>query len=307
MQMSALLTKMALFVVVIAIGMFGSKKKILGPEFSKGLSWLLVNIFIVAAIINSVITMDASSLTLRELGLIMLISALCFVLMYALSALIVRLLPVENEKKPQLEMLMASVNNLFVTLPVVETVYGSKGAFIIAIGCIPFNLLLFSYGTARLRGKGTKFRIKDVLSAPLLATVAGLLIFMLDVPVPDALRSIISSIGAATVPLSMLLVGASLGRVSVKDALRDKSMYMLAAARFLVIPAIVWFVMRFVSSDPMIVDSMVITAASPSAIIVTALSLQAGRSGEYSSEGILVTTLLSMLTLPLTVYLLQLS
>ena len=49
---------------------------------------------------------------------------------------------------------------------------------------------------------------------------------------------------------------------------------------------------------------MVITAATPSAILVTALSLQTGRSGEYSSEGITVTTLLSMITIPLTVYLL---
>ena len=304
MQFSALLTKMALFVTVIAIGMFAAKKKIVGPEFNKGLSWLLVNVFIVAAIINSVISMDASSFTIAELGVVMLISSLCFVLIYALSALIVRLLPVEKEKKPQLELLMASVNNLFVTLPVVETIYGSKGAFIIAIGCIPFNIILFSYGTAVLRGRGGGFRLRQIFSAPLIATLVGLVIFILQIPVPEAVKSIISSVAAATVPLSMLLVGASLGRVSLTDALRDKSMYMLAAARFLVIPAVVWLVMRFVSSDPMIVNAMVITAASPSAILVTALSLQAGRSGEYSSEGILVTTLLSLLTLPLTAYLL---
>ena len=61
MQMSALLTKMALFVIVILIGMLGARKKILTKDFNRGLSWLVVNIFIVAAIINSVISMDASA------------------------------------------------------------------------------------------------------------------------------------------------------------------------------------------------------------------------------------------------------
>ena len=298
MQMSALLTKMALFVIVILIGMLGARKKILTKDFNRGLSWLVVNIFIVAAIINSVISMDASSLTLRELGFILLISSVCYVVIYLIGALTVRLFRVEKEKAPQLELLMSAINNLFVTLPVVETIYGGKGAFIIALGCIPFNLLLFTYGIARLRGSGGGFHPRDILSAPLAATLAAVLLFALRVPVPTPVRSILSSVSAATVPMSMLLVGSSLGSV------RDRSMILLAAERFVLAPVIVFFLMKLICRDDILSGAMVITAASPSAILVTALSLQTGRSGEYSSEGITVTTLLSMITIPLTVYLL---
>lgn len=304
MQMSALLTKMALFVVVILIGMFGARKKILTKEFNRGLSWLIVNIFIVAAIINSVISMDASSLTMSELGLILLISCLTYVVIYLLGSLTVRLLRVDKEKAPQLELLMSAINNLFVTLPVVETIYGGKGAFIIALGCIPFNLLLFTYGIARLRGKGGSFRPKDILSTPLVATVAAVFLFALRIPVPTPVRSILSSLAAATVPLSMLLVGSSLGNVDLLKALRDRSMLLLTAERFVLAPLVVFALMKLICTDSILTGAMVITAASPSAILVTALSLQTGRSGEYSSEGITVTTLLSMITIPLTVYLL---
>ena len=65
------------------------------------------------------------------------------------------------------------------------------------------------------------------------------------------------------------------------------------------------YVRKMISGDPMLRSIMVITAATPSAIIVTALSLQNGMDGEYPSEGILLTTLLSMITLPLTVYLIM--
>ena len=289
MQMSALLTKMALFVIVILIGMFGARKKILTKDFNRGLSWLIVNVFIVAAIINSVISMDASDIALGELGIILLISSLTYVVLYLLGALTVRLLRVDEGKAPQLELLMSAINNLFV---------------IIALGCIPFNLLLYSYGIARLRGKGGKFRVKDILSTPLVATLAAVLLFALRIPVPTPVRSILSSLSAATVPMSMLLVGSSLGNVDLGKALRDKSMFLLTAERFVLAPLVVFLLMKLICGDEVLRGAMVITAASPSAILVTALSLQTGRSGEYSSEGITVTTLLSMITIPLTVYLL---
>lgn len=304
MQMSALLTKMALFVIVILIGMVGARKQILTKDFNRGLSWLIVNIFIVAAIINSVVSMDASELTMGELGMILLISSVTYVVLYLLGALTVRLLRVDEGKAPQLELLMSAINNLFVTLPVVETVYGSKGAFIIALGCIPFNLLLFTYGIARLRGKGGKFHLRDILSTPLIATLAAVILFALRIPVPTSVRSFLSSLAAATVPMSMLLVGSSLGNVDLRKALRDRSMLLLTAERFILAPLVVFLLMKLICSDEVLAGAMVLTAATPSAILVTALSLQAGRSGEYSSEGITVTTLLSMITIPLTVYLL---
>ena len=305
MQMSALLTKLALFVIVILIGMIGAKKKILKADFNRGLTWLVINVFLVASIFSSVLSMDASSLSAREFGTIMLLLWVTYLLTYLISGIVTRLLPIKGEKAAQLEMLMSAVNTLFITLPVVETIYGAKGAFIVALGCIPFNVIIYTYGIARLRGsREGGFRLKDILSAPLLATVAATLLFLLRVPVPAAVRGILSSLSAATVPLSMLLVGSSLGNIKLAKALRDKSMILLAAERFLLAPLITFFVMKLFGVDPMLRNIMVITAATPSAIIVTALSIQNGIDGEYSSEGILVTTLLSMITLPITVYLL---
>ena len=304
MQMSALLTKLALFVTVILIGMFGAKKKILKVDFNRGLTWLVINVFLVASIFSSVLSMDASSLSAKEFGTIMLLLWATYLLTYLISGIVIRLLPIKGDRAAQLELLMSSVNTLFVTLPVVETIYGPKGAFIVALGCIPFNVLLFTYGIARLRGGGEGgFRLKDILSTPLLATIAATLLFLMRVPVPAAVKGILSSVSAATVPLSMLLVGSSLGNVELKKALRDKSMLLLTAERFLLAPLVTFLLMKLVCPDPMLRNIMVITAATPSAIIVTALSLQNGKDGEYPSEGILLTTLLSMITLPITVYL----
>ena len=117
MQMSALLMKLALFVTVILIGMIGAKKNILKPEFNRGLTWLVFNVFLVASILSSVLAMDASSLSAKEFGTIMLLLWVTYALTYLISGVIVRLLPIKGEKAPQLELLMSAVNTLFITLP----------------------------------------------------------------------------------------------------------------------------------------------------------------------------------------------
>ena len=300
MQMNALLIKILIFIVMIFFGWFGARKKILTAQFSSGASWLLINVFLVATIANSIISTDAARYSVAELGRILLITTLLMVLMFVLSALAVRITRIERDKSACLELLMALPNSMFFSLPIVETLYGSEAVFIVAISCIPFNVLNFTYGTARLAGKGGGFSLKSILSAPLVATIAASLIFVLRVPVPAGIKSVLSSVAGGTVPISMLLVGASLGSVKITKALRDRTMYLLSAMRFVVIPLLVWLLFGLFVPDKMTLNTLVIIAASPSAVIVAALSVRYTGSGEYASEGIFITTLLSLLTIPLT-------
>ena len=102
MDMSALLTKLALFVIVILIGMIGAKKNILKPEFNRGLTWLVINVFLVASIFSSVLSMDASSLSAKEFGVIMLLLWVTYLLTYLISWIIVHVLPVSKKELPSL-------------------------------------------------------------------------------------------------------------------------------------------------------------------------------------------------------------
>ena len=302
MQMSALLTKMLLFVVMIAIGWIGARKKIFTTEFCRGVSWVLLNVFLVATIVNSVISTD-SVRTLGEIGRTLLMTSLVMVLLYLIPGIVVRVLPIGAEKAPRLELLMSIVNNMFVALPVAETFYGNEAVFILAISSIPFNALAFTYGLGRLRGGKGALSLKNIFNVPLVATLLATAVFMLKIPIPAPLRTLFSAVSGGTVPVSMLLVGATLGGVSFTRAVRERSMYLLSFVRFLLVPAAVWLFLKPFGLDPALNNTLIFMAASPSAIIVTAFSVQSGYNGEYTSEGILFTTLLSIITLPITAYL----
>ncbi|MGM9588127.1 MAG: AEC family transporter [Candidatus Limivicinus sp.] len=303
MDMSALLTKMVIFVVLMVIGYIGARTKLLNSEFTKAASKLTLNVFMSATIINSVIA-NPPQLSGGELARVMLA---CFVSVgfgYLISALVVRLLPFQRERKPLMELLISVTNTMFIGVPVAEPIFGSQAVFYIAMSCIPFNVLLYTYGVWRMNQSGERVKLngKNMVSVPLIATMAALLIFVLNIPMPGVVKELCSTLSAATMPMSMLVIGSSLGGVSLLDAFKEKSLYFVSLMRLVLVPLLTLPVLKLITADPVLLGAMVIIAGCPSAVMVTVLAIQYGRDAEYTSKGILLNTVLSMATMPALVY-----
>ena len=201
------------------------------------------------------------------------------------------------------------MNNIFIGLPIAEALYGATAVLYCALSCIPYNLLLYSYGVWRLRsgkalGGGAAFKIKDVFTVPLFATLAALLIFIFDIQLPYILRELISTTASATMPASMIVIGATLGGVKIADGFKQRYVYLISLMRLIIVPAAVWFIVGLLSTDSMLVSTCAIIAACPSAVVVSILALQNDYDAAFSSNAVLVTTALSMISLPVWVYIL---
>lgn len=303
--MLVLLNKMLLLLLLMSLGYVGARKKLLTPEFTKGASWLTMNVFLTATILNAAFA-GATELGLAEIGRVLLFFTLSFGFCYALSFALTRLLRIDRERAPVFELLVSVVNNMYVGLPVVQLLYGpGRPAVYMAISCLPFNFLLFSYGVWRLRGGGKgAVRWRDMLSVPMISTLVTLVLILLRPPVPGVIKDMASTISGATVPLSMIVIGSSLGRVSLLDAFREKSLYLASFLRLIAAPVLVWLLLGSLCGEKLLADTMVITAACPSGVLVSILSIQYGQDVEYASKGVLMSTALSMLTIPALVALL---
>ena len=298
MAMLGLLEKMFIFLVLMVIGYVFARKGSVGSEFTKGLSSLVINLFMSASIINPVLNAE---LQLDGPALLntMLVLTVCMLLSYILATAASKLLPVPKDNKAQFLLLIAVMNNMFVALPVVEQLYGQQAVFYCSLSCIPFNNLLYSYGVLKLKinGKGG-IRVKDIFSIPLIATLTALLLFITKLPVPSVLRQLCSSIAGATMPLSMLVIGVSLSSVSLLDAFKNKQMYLSSFLRLIAAPLLVWACCRFLTEDTMLLNCAVIIAACPTGVVTSVLSIQYGKDPVFTSEGILQSTALSLVTIP---------
>ena len=301
MDVSVLIPQMIVFVVLMVIGYLCAKTNFAGREFTKDASKMVINVFMSATIINSVLVSDAR-LSGGELLQVMLVLCMSVGVCWVLAAISCRLVGL-GDKAPLFELLIAVMNNMFIALPVVETLFGSQAVFYCSLSCIPFNILLYTFGIYRLQGgegKGS-VRLRDIFSVPLLATLAALVIFLLQPPVPPVVKELASTMSAATMPLSMIVIGSSLGSVSLLDAFKKGKLYLMCVLRLLLCPLLVWLLAGPMTDDLMLRVTATIIAAAPSGVVVSVLAIQYDRDAVFTSEGVLLSTVFSMLTIPLIV------
>ena len=308
MDLSPLFAKLLTFITLMLAGYAGARKKILCPGFAKSLSWLVMDVFLSCTILNSVTSGDLD-ISGTQLVKVILLLSLVMLISYAFGALAARVFFKGRENTPVFELLISVMNNIFIGLPIAEALYGATAVLYCALSCIPYNLLLYSYGVWRLRsgkalGGGAAFKLKDVFTVPLFATLAALLIFIFDIQLPYILRELISTTASATMPASMIVIGATLGGVKIADGFKQRYVYLISLMRLIIVPAAVWFIVGLLSTDSLLVSTCAIIAACPSAVVVSILALQNDYDAAFSSNAVLVTTALSMISLPVWVYIL---
>lgn len=298
--MTVLIEKMALLVILLALGNLCARLKLVGPEFNKGLSKLVINVFLAGMILSSVINKKLE-MTGGDIAFGLLMMTLSMLICLGLGWLSPALLRIKDGDKGMYRMLSAFMNNGFVGFPLVAAVYGENAVFFASLSNIPFNLLLYTVGVMLLQkgDKSTKFSIKSVINVPIVATLIAVVIFAFEIPMPKLVDDVADTVSAATVPLSMMCVGLSLGSVSLKEALLQPRLYGISLVRLIICPLTVWLVLRMFITNPVILGTIVLLAACPSAIICTILGIQYGRDGVESSEAIFISTMLSMITIPL--------
>lgn len=307
MPIGELLIKMSIFLALMVVGYAAARTKKVGPDFAKSASWLTINVFLTGTIINSAIS-NVPELSGKETMNMMLVLFVTMTVMYAVAALGAKLLRQDRGYEGLSVALMAVVNNMFFGLPVVQELCGSEAVLYVSMSCLPYNILLYTYGVWRMRsGDGEySFRLRNIFSMPLISTIIAFVIFAFRIPMPKLGKELVSTLATGTMPLSMLAVGASLSSVSLLDAFKGWRTYVIAAVRLLICPIIVWLVIHNMTNNPALLTAAVITAASPSGIIVTALSINYGKDAVYTSKNILANTALSMATIPIIIYLLHL-
>lgn len=300
---SLLFNTMIVFLALMTIGYVGARMKVLTKEFSKAANKLVMNVFLSASVLNSVLG-EQPELSGGQLWHVMLMMSLTMLLCYVVGAAAGRIFRLGGDDRAVMEMLMNVPNTMFVGLPIVQELFGPTAVLYLALSCIPFNVLLYSYGVWRFtcdKGGGGKFSLKTLFNIPFIATLVSLVVFFFHIPIPAVGTKLIGTLAATTMPMSMIVIGATLGSVNLLDAFREKRVYIVSFFRLLVAPVLAWLMLSLLTNDPILLATGVIIAGCPSGVIVTVLSLEYDHNAVFSSKGVLAATSLCMLTLPLVI------
>lgn len=303
MELQTILNQMGILVIIMLVGFVCAKLGVTGPAFNKSSSGVVMNVLLVSTILASSMT---SSLEMDMLEVLKLVGI--SVLVLAISSLVglvlPRLLRVSKEDSGIVFFAVMMMNSVFVAFPVIEAMYGSDGIFYASMSNIPFNLLAYTVGVGSIRGDKGGMNLKKAFTPPLIATIVGVVILLSGVRMPSIVVQTCSTIGKATVPMSMLVIGTSLGGFPVREALSDWRVYVISFVRLLVCPVLTWLLLRLFITDSMTLGVFTVLSCAPSAMLASVFSIQYGKNEKLASQCVFISTVLSAVTMPLLIWVL---
>ena len=201
-----------------------------------------------------------------------------------------------------LYMFMAVFENIgFMGIPLINAIYGSEGVLYTAIFNICFNLAAFGYGPVMLNigtGKTSRLNLKDVLSPGTLLSVFTIIVYLSGLKLPEILTGVISSVGAITSPMAMMLTGAALALVDIRTVFTDRHIYPFLAVRQLIFPLIIFPLLALVIKDPVLLGVVFILTIMPCASNSVLFATNYNNDEALAARTVFISTLCSLVTIP---------
>ena len=311
MDFLTVFSKMMQLFVIMAVGYLAGKVKFLNREMRSSMTALVLNITMPALFVAAVINADS----LPEAGEFILLFGIVL-LEYAaalgISFLLIRILRFPKNVTGSSVFILVFGNMAFMGFPVIQAIWGNEGVFYAMMFTLPFNIMLDSlcsrlilhdkYASAEeeKKEKGSGQTWKQVLLSPVfIASVIAFGLALIRVPVPEVIGTSLNSIGSITTPLSMLIVGASLSDVPVREVFNVRAIYVLSVLKLIVMPVLIWLIFRAFLRNSMFLGVAVIINAMPVAAVGQMLCLRYGCNEESMAKAIFITTVCSVVTIPL--------
>ena len=294
-------TMLKLFLLLI-LGFVLFKCHIFDEYTNKKISALIVNVASPMLIISSIAGVEGSNKSIVFLmigaGILMYIG---FII---LGKIINRIFPFPKKDWPVYECMVVFANTGFMGYPVLLDVFGQEAVFYASLIHMAFNFFVYTYAIMCLtKGDDSEFKLnfKQLLTPGIILIFVGIFIYLFDIQLPSVLMDTINSVGSLTAPLSMMMIGSSLAVYPIKDSFTDWRSYVFAFVRLMIVPFVTMIMCRLLHIDAYYDNITIITNAMPVGSMVLMLATQYNANVKIVTRNIVVSTLLSVITIPIVV------
>ena len=305
---------LTLFAIVV-VGYIAGKNEYMGGTFDKRLSKLVIDITCPALILSSAMTGELPDR--RYILPLLTISIITYLILTGVALLLPRFLTKKKDDEGPIGFALMFGNVGFMGYPIVASFFGHEAVFYAAVRNVVNTFAVFTIGTILITGKtvnGPKFQKKVLWSTPMLSAYLTMLIVALGIKdIPTFISQPLTMIGNITVPAALLIIGSSMSNLPLRAMLGNGSVYATTLMRLAVLPLAIHFLCTalekmletFVPSiavfTPFVVGINTVVIAMPVATYGTILCLRHGKDTTLITEVTFITTLLSMISIPLLV------
>lgn len=298
--MLTLISQMTSLFILILVGFGAAKLKMIDGRFSQQLSVFVINISSPCLIVSSVLG-DISpdkNLILPVLG----IGCVTYAFFVAVAMLLSRLMSKDRDMQGIYGFMLTFGNVGFIGYPIVASIFGQYAIFYASLLNIPFTILAFSLGKKMIQGGQGSLDLnwKVFVSPAMIACYFSVLIVVFDIDwLPDLVVTPLTLLGNITVPAALLVIGTSMAQMDLRKIFSGKLVWGVSVLRLLVLPVVIFYLTRLMGFDDDILGINTVLAAMPVGTYGAMFCLQYGKDESVMVQGILISTLLSIISIPL--------
>jgi malate permease and related proteins len=300
------LAMIPLYIMAI-IGFTARKLRVFSEHSNPVITQLMLYITLPALILFSLQTTFSIELLVDFIWLVAM-SVFVLTVSVFIAAILRKKAALPDMQKSVFESLIIFGNQGFIGFAVIYILMAEQGIIYLTIFNICYLTLIWTYGIYLFTKHDQRINWRVLFFNPgILATLIGVCMLFLPFSWPNMILTTFEGVGKMTIPLSMILIGSFLADIQRKDFLQyGKNVYIWIAAMLkLIILPLTLLVFIFLPVPPSLIIVAMLTAAMPSASTTSVYAQKFGADASFASVGVMLTTILCILTIPILYNILQ--
>ncbi len=311
-QFNIIVNQIIVLGILVVIGFIATKFRMISNEIKDGIARIIVKITMPLLIFTSISNLNLTAEMLKNGIAVLIFAFISLFLLFGCGILSSKLLNIQGTTQNVYIAHMMFGNVIFLGFPLFQALYpDGQGIFYAVFFNIANDALLWTLGVYLLskhadsqEGSG----LKRLANPNTIAFVIGLFILGIGIPIPSAVNQALSGLGQTTIYLSMLFIGAALAGISLKGIYKRYSIFVLNSIKMIIAPIVVVLLLNWTNSVLGLGISDVakivigLQVAMPAMATVAVLANDYQSDYVYAAENVFVSTVLSLVTLPLVFY-----
>jgi predicted permease len=298
--LAVLIKQVFIMFVLMGIGFLAYGRGLISDEGSRDIGKILLNVAIPVVVISNFCIEKTAEKTVQFLQS-MLLCLICMILSIVMAYLF-------YHKRDRIAEFSAAFSNAgFIGIPLVQATFGNEAVFFISVMIVLVSSLQWTFGVYTMTDDRSVMDLRKIISNPIvISVIIGVLIYASGVKMPLIVRDIFSLISAINTPLAMFVSGVYLAQSDLLKIMKQKDPYLVSLARLIVIPLVTVLVFRLIPfGSRQMKLAILLAAACPVGSNVAIFAQQYGKDYRKGVEYVCISTILSILSLPLLVMIAQ--
>jgi len=308
MALEVVLRQIAVLAILVLVGITASRAKVITATSKDVLARIIFYVTLPALLFTNFSKVGLTPELLAGSMQTLLLSLFVLLFMLLIGTVTAKLFGLRGSHEAIFRLHSMLGNIIYLGLPLIATQFGREGLLYASLFVLVSNILMWTIGVAVV-APGSGFSPGKILAKLFnintIAIITGFVLFLLSVKLPPIILDSVGALGSTTTYLSMIYIGAMLYYADGKKMLKNRNVYLLSFNRLLLVPFMligIFALLNYFFPDLLrreVLNVVVMQAAMPCMVNVVIMVNILGKDDDIATANVFVSTILSVITLPL--------